>query len=461
MRRYISFVTLVVILFCGISCTAKTEYSVTSSTVAKMSTVQGTDGWYFAAFPDGVRENLVYYPDATRWKMANGEQYPTVKSDLMMPGNTIDCGYVYEVKTGGVVRLKGSVVLNSASVEMSISKNGTKTVWSKKESASKNTKKEVEYELLTVVKPGDELWFKVGADGANTNDFTTWWPSVEYTSLEYVPIEDEDINLEYNYDECFDEDSLWSLKYKDKSGYDNMIWDNREERYIVKSLSGDAAYVDKNAMKPTGSCSVSSVWTSPYSGTISVNALVTGLFSDNSVTDVKIIKNAELDELSETVWKARVAGDGSVNCEASLPVTVGDSIYFSAECVSGLSGGISFKPSIKYTQSVIFTEDGEILKSMIDVEEGDNVYAELRGNGDISGGYILMLALYDADGNMRSLSTPETVNASDSTGSKIYKGVTMDFNKASYEGWKLSILMWSVEDGRIYSVRQSGEIALK
>lgn len=459
--RKMCFALALILLLGSISVFAADSYTVTEKYTAKFEREQGINSWYFSCFPDGKREDLVYYPESTRWKRESGEAQPLIKSDLTLPGNTIDSGFVFQAPKGGTVRLKGSVKLSSASVELTISKNGTKTLWNEVKSAAKGTDVYVDYEVLTTIKQGDEIWFRVGADGANTNDFTTWWPSVEYTSLNYVPISNSRLDTEYSFEDDFSSKDAWEIKFRDETLYSDMIWDGRENAYVAATATGFKAWVSGDVLRPTRSANCAVVWTAPYSGAVSVKTSDAVSAIDDSVVLAKIVKNADEKNMTE-IWKQVISSDEDGIYDVKVPVSKGDRLFFEAEYESGsVSGGIVWNPELSYVQSGIFTEDGDIFDEISEVSDGDTVYCELRDNGVIESDSIVFLALYDDNGLMRSISPVVNYTAQQGSEQKISAGITFNFGEESYEGWKLSLLIWSSESGRFFTTNLAEEICLK
>lgn len=190
MKR-IYFILAVILALSSVAVCFAEETPVVMIYTAKMSKVQGTDGWYFMEFGTSP-EQMIYNSSSSRWVGTDGSS-PTLNKDDMNTAISKGVGFKFVAPEKGVVRLRGTVIQPYADnakgdgVTASILK-GTKELWSSKIRYGVNAG----YDLTLSVKQGEALFFKVSPDANNYYDWTKWWPTVEYLAAEYVSEQDTD-----------------------------------------------------------------------------------------------------------------------------------------------------------------------------------------------------------------------------------------------------------------------------
>lgn len=152
---------------------------------------QGVDNWYFCEFIGNDVKELSWDTTKGRWKTQTVEAYPIFSSDSMVPSPSTDVGLMFVSPIKGMVRLKGTIQMPySANVKGTVIvsiMNGKKELWSSKLSAP-----EISYDLTEIpVEEGDKIKFRVNCEVSNANDWTIWWPTVEYLDIDYKPEPDD------------------------------------------------------------------------------------------------------------------------------------------------------------------------------------------------------------------------------------------------------------------------------
>ena len=463
--RKISFIMAMVFMLGTLTVAANEDVEVLSTYQSKMQTTQGTGGWFFTAFTEEGKEELEYFSSNARWKLKGGEEaYPTVKHDLMLPGNDVACGYVFIAPEKGIVRLAGDVSLNKASVTVSIlAENGQEILWEENLDArdTKDQKLTQSYSVITEVKAGEEIWFKADSNGANSNDFVTWWPKVEYTDMEYIPI--ENIVTEYGYKEAFSAegqiaDDNWSLQYNKTENYleyKEMMWSAADEGYIVRSLSGVGAIADAKKLSPGDECSVAAVWTAPVSGVVRLTPDGAIATADGDTACIKIVKMNIENNKEDIIFEATT--DDDTNYDINLPVTRGDKLYFEVEKTRSSQTEVLWNPQIDYIQSTIFSIGGKLLINTQNIEEDDTVHCTFKDEKIISEEAMVMLAVYDDKNCLVDLSEPEYITPDSEGRTEFNISTDISFEAVDYSGWKISLMVITMQDGRYFSANISAD----
>ncbi len=457
MRKF-SIILAFVLLISGLSVYATESYAVTDTYQSKTETVQGVNGWYFCAFPNGTREDMEYYSSNSRWKRPGGiEAYPLIKSPDMLPGNEVDCGFVFVAPKAGIIRLEGKVeILEKANVTARIfKKNGKELLW---DEALKAPSLCGTYNTLTRVSEGEEIWFTVDSNGSNSNDFVTWWPKVEYMDMAYVPV--SEVDKEYNYKTDFpsaDEQGKdgWHAQYNmgtNYSEFNDMLWDGALSGYAVNGISGRTAYMTCETMCSGSGTACAAVWVSPFAGIARLSS-DGNIISNGRDISMKIAKTDKTKKNGEVLWSSVAdAGDESgINYSIDVPVAAGDRLYF----VSEGGGELIWNPSISYIQTTLFANSGKLLTDMLFVNDGDVVDCIFEDGDTIYRDTVFFLAVYDSNNCLRRLTEATNIAAEEWNPRELGMSVNMNFGEESYEGWRISLLALTGECGRYFSTNNS------
>lgn len=181
MKKICSMVLALLVIFGSLPVMAA-DANVVETFTASFLSKQGTDGWFACEFDGANYSELVWDSTKNRWKSPT-DTFPIIQVADMVPSNTKDVGFVFICPRKGMIRLNGTVKMayGIGTVYASISK-GKKELWkSAKITEAKS------YALTDIpVKEGEVLKFKVNCENTNANDYTLWYPTVEYLNEEYV-----------------------------------------------------------------------------------------------------------------------------------------------------------------------------------------------------------------------------------------------------------------------------------
>ena len=195
MKKIIS-ILLMLAAFGSLNTGFVAEAATIASYTATFAEKQGVNGFYYCESKSGQVKELVYDVEDNgikRWISSDGGSiYPMInQQDYATPGSSSDYEIMFVSPMRGTVRLQGTVerlhayVGNSTfgdGVRLSILKN-SRELWngsiaSNQESAS--------YDVTASLAVGDKLHFVINCGQHNYYDATKWYPTVEYTSREYV-----------------------------------------------------------------------------------------------------------------------------------------------------------------------------------------------------------------------------------------------------------------------------------
>ncbi len=231
MKKTVSLFTALIILSAMLVSPAYA--AVTDTYQSVFGSEQGVNNWCFCEFDGNNYKELIWDAAKKRWKTSSGDNYPIFASDQMMPGNEIGVGLLFISPKRGMLQMKGEVCLpysdGAGGKVIARIMKGKKVLWSETVAG----KTVVNYDLTNIpIKEGEELRFVVNCAGTNENDFTRWWPSVEYTDKQYVPEKDG-----FLYYQCSQDGEEKQLIFNEITG-----------QYIADD---DVAYVSSDEIFPT------------------------------------------------------------------------------------------------------------------------------------------------------------------------------------------------------------------
>lgn len=300
MRKIYCILAVVFVLNTFVSAFAESEPQVIATYTSSFTREQGVNNWYFCEFTNSGIKELKYING--RWQ--NGvDEYPNWNSDggTINTGTNIDASYKFVAPEKGMVRLRGKVnmplsaSLKGTGVAASIYKE-SKKLWS----GTANYGKDAEYDIITSVKRGEELYFRVNPNGNNYYDWTIWWPTVEYLGIDYVS--DEEV---YTYLQKKDGQTT-ELNYDDKAdGY-----------YAADGI----AFISDRGIMPTEEYSLVKRYVVPEDGRFRVYATVDAADSRSGGNVITVYKNGD------EVWKQLFPDDEDGILDVRIFSAVGDII---------------------------------------------------------------------------------------------------------------------------------------
>ncbi len=158
--------------------------SVIKSYEPTLTNAQGAENWYFCEYGKEDSRELTL-DESGRWGTGEGS-YPYIDTETedIFPANSTEVGFTFVAPKTGTVALVGDVKMpeksGDATVLASIYKNRTK-----KWDGSVSSELPASYYLILPLEVGEQLHFKVGSNGSNTNDYTYWKPVVHYIDRAY------------------------------------------------------------------------------------------------------------------------------------------------------------------------------------------------------------------------------------------------------------------------------------
>lgn len=141
----------------------------------EFSSTQGTNGWYYKEWNGSTYLNMTL--DGSRWK--GSETYSLIMNNAQHPGANVDSSRIWQASTNANIEIKGNAKMNQSGLDgviVSILKN-SQVIWTRAIEAT-DTVTGVNFDILTNVVPGDNIYFKVNKNINNYFDSTLINPTI-------------------------------------------------------------------------------------------------------------------------------------------------------------------------------------------------------------------------------------------------------------------------------------------
>lgn len=276
-------ILIMLVIFCSTCSFAADSPSIASYTAA-FSETQGANCFYFCESKSGQIEELIYNVEANgnkRWISQSGE-YPMLTTVYATPGGASDYEIMFVSPMRGTVQLKGVVkrapdnIGDSTfgdGVKLNILKN-SRVIWS---GSIDSDEASAEYDVTASLAVGDKLHFVINCGQHNYYDATEWYPTVNYTSNEYIRDEFDPVYFQKR------DDTMKELEFSESA--DGYMADD------------GVAFVSNQAVMPSDQYSVVKRFKIGEMGRYRVYAPVTSNSATGFGNIIKVFKN------DEEIWK--------------------------------------------------------------------------------------------------------------------------------------------------------------
>lgn len=246
-----------------------------------------------------------------------------------------------------------------------------------------------------------------------------------------------------------------TIKNGDYVDLDEVTSDNRWRDSQNTSVIVTSSYVHFHPSYPA----VIS-WEADKSGLVRVSCSenVRKIYNTGCDAAVNIKKNG-----TEVLWSETILGTDTtgVAFEFDAEVSKGDKITFEVSVVSGSNtANTAMVPTISYVKASAFSVGGTAVKSAADLKSGDTVTCTVYNAEPVLENSVGYLALYDAQGMLRALSSPFAL---DYTSGEKEKTLSVDISVSadSFSGFTLTPLILTADSGRFYSEDLGCDLSLK
>lgn len=275
-----------------------------------------------------------------------------------------------------------------------------------------------------------------------------------------IPAVAAELCLEYSaskqYNTAVQGENCWYyLSYANKK-YSDMTFDTTRNSW--RRPDGGGNYITATIMHPGVGVGTARVWEAPSSGKITIgsngNVRKSGI-GGPGVT-AYIYKN------DEVMWEQYIEGKDSVGYGYSLEteVSTGDRIYFLLTCETESYGATLWDTTITYNQTAAFEVNGENVKKMADVSDGETVKCTFYDKDEIQDNAIMYLLVYGAEDELKGISS-DNINPDSWETRQAELSLLVDYGEDTYEGWESALAVLTAEDGRYYSVVMTDELCVK
>lgn len=277
------------------------DAAVTDTYTQKFSTVQGADNWYYCAFAGDEVKELVWVPGASKYLTAPDGEFPYVDSVQMNTATNAGVGYRFAAPEKGMVRLVGKFYMDhpqsskSNGVNAHVGKGGT-DLWTGLVKANN----EQEFEVITSVKAGENLYFYADANGNNSFDWFHINATVEYLDMQYVS-------------------SAEGSKYYEKidGTLNELAYDEDADRY---NASDGIGFISGDMFSASSNCTLVKRYAAEETTRYRVSGTITPLDVRSGGTVVTVRKNGE------TVWQQLVTENIPADIDVRMRAKKGDNI---------------------------------------------------------------------------------------------------------------------------------------
>lgn len=251
--------------------------------------------------------------------------------------------------------------------------------------------------------------------------------------------------------------------------YIDLDWDGSRTSYVRKDGNGNVDnYANKWTLHPGGPGPTALVWVAPTAGRVrlTVNGGVCKSSSGGSDTFATIIHTDKNSVGEKKLWYKHILGtdtlgtDNVYNIEAD--VKIGDKIYFEVSCDSTAGAATVWNPQVTYLKTVMFSNNDNRLTGMAGLSGGETVTATFYQEEAMTRSEKSYIVVYDEHGRVRTISEPRNFLLGSSY--KFHETtVTMPILDAdkTFEGWKISFVTLTTENGRYFPTVDLEKLSLE
>lgn len=244
------------------------------------SAVQGTNNWNLCEFCGTECNNLMQYPDESKWKSEyESSLYINMSNGDISPSKDVGVGFKFIAPSTGMILLRGQIQnLGQRVVPVKICKDTT-DIWSTDAPVGYS----VGYYRIIPIEKGEKVHFKVCEDQKYSDNLISWTPTVEYIDMEYP------------------EETWYSYLQQHDGEYTALTYNQSTEKYCA---SDNKAYISHNIVNPTQDYSVVKRHVAREIGRYRIYG---SFASPDADMEVSVLKN------SMVIWKQLIpAGELSI-----------------------------------------------------------------------------------------------------------------------------------------------------
>lgn len=275
-----------------------------------------------------------------------------------------------------------------------------------------------------------------------------------------VSITAAELCLEYSaasqYSTAAQGDNCWYYQTYTNGKYSDMVYTAAQNSW--RKPDGGGNYITKSVIHPGVGIGTARVWEAPTSGSITIgangNVRKSGIGGDG--VTAHIYKNGEL------IWEQFIEGTDSVGYSYKLDadVSCGDRIYFLVTCEKDSYGATLWEPTVTYTQTAMFSVNGENVDKMSDVPDGSLLDCVFYDKDEICDDVTAYLMVYDPEDGLKDIHS-QYIDADKWETRKAEISSAIDYGEDSYDGWETALILLTAEEGRFYSVVMSDGLCVR